>query len=428
ETGSGSDITAASDIAVMADKGHITLGGKETAKSGNINIATFNDTDSIAGSITLNDVVNTLENGSVDINAVKGNININDSILLGTFVKGGDGLPVLDDDGMPIAVDNTGAGNLTIRAEEGNITSTAPASLLSLNGSITADTRLGEVDLYEVLARQRAEAGTLNGNLTLHSVNGNIVALYTKDMSNQLRNDKAVVGEKLILAGNDIEMSDISQRPSGPDLLKVDLRSAKDDEPTNNVKLNFTKVNKGVEFLRLWVTDANVGLKDGMLYFDKLAVENKAVLTNKDMTTSVYGKNPIKDGNNSIYWYDYNRYNPKNNLGSYFEDTDLNYGNNAPGSWYYPENTGNLWTYVKFEEKPHLQTSNGNLLHLTNYYYVYDQRFSEENLLSYMHFINNPLRIDANAISPEPVYFNRYGLYELPDGPIVKAEEEKEDK
>lgn len=427
ETSKATDILANEDISVNAGEGHITLDGSETTKEGNVNISTSSEADSNTGAISINGAIHAIENGSVYVNAIKGDVNINDNILLGTYTKDEDGKIVINEDGMPVAAPNTGAGNLTIKTDEGDITSKAPASLQSLGGNVTAETELGEVDLYEILAQERASAGTLSGNLTLHNVNGNLVALYTKDMANNIQVDKAVVGEKLILAGNNIEMDDISQRPSGPDMLKVDLRSAKDDEPNHNVKLNFTKVNKGVEFLRLWVTEADIGLKDGMLYFDKLAVEKKAQLTNKDMKTTVYGQDPIKDGNDSIFWYDYDRHNPKDNLGSYFEDTDLNYGNNNPSSWYYPDNDGK-WTYLNFEEKPHLQTSNGNLLHLTDYYYVYSQRFSEENLLGYMHDVNNPYKVKDNSISPDPAYFNRYDLYDLSDVPVSGDVNENGDK
>lgn len=432
------DITSDTNINIEA-AGDITVDGKLTttikAEKGDINVSA----DQGDVNITKGSDIQAQGNGDISITSNKGDMNINANVVVGTYLTDGSGEKVINEDGMPVAQDNTGAGDIIIKTAEGNINTPHDMSLLpdhtdnyvglvSLNGSVGVETGLGDVNLYEILAQEKASAGTLDGNLTLHSVNGNIVALYTKDMSNKLMAEKAVVGDTLILAGNDIEMDDISQRPSGPDMLKVDLRSAKDDEPTNKVKLNFTKVNKGVEFLRLWVTNADVGLKDGMLYFDKLAVAGKATLTNKDMQTTVYGKDPIKDGSDSIYWYDYEHKNPKDNLGSYFEETALNYANNNPYSWYYPKNTGNKWTYVFFEEPKHIQKSNGNLLHLTDDYYVYNQRYSEENLLRFMHDVNNPLNIWADNFSPDPDYFFRYNLYELPEGPVVADKEENKDK
>ncbi|MCH3914204.1 MAG: hypothetical protein LKE29_02745 [Acidaminococcaceae bacterium] len=191
--------------------------------------------------------------------------------------------------------------------------------------------------------------------------------------------------------------ADIKQHPDVADMLDVDLTGADKGEASDWLNMNFSTVNQGVLFDRIWTKNANINVDTGKLYIDKLTILDRAVFKNKDMITSVYGTPPIRDGNTSIYWYEFDAHNPKGDLTNW-----LGYGADD-----------DKWMNLYFGLNDKEQTSNGVLLHLDPYHYVYNQRFTGEDHLNFLHDGNCFGCLSAGLLPAMPQLYERYYLYDL---------------
>ena len=382
------NILAGNTVNANTDNGSLTVDGTITTQQGSINLQTNNETDPARGAINLNGAVLTETTGNTgDINIITNNGNVN-----------------YDSD-----ITVTGTGVLKIKVGKGNITAgrtTQPdgtasgGKLQSLNGSVDVFTQQGDVDLYEVFAQNKASVGSQNGDVKIYKINGDIVVLQTKDMDNNLHVDETVAGSQIIVSSNRIGLDDIQQRPGKNNLLLMSVDSADPNEPIDQLSMNFSKVNKGIEFSQLWLNNGNIDVKEGQFFIDKLVVNNKALFSNKGMTTSVYGVPPVHDGSTSIYWNNVAATNPKNNLAGWH---DTNYSGN--------------WMNLFFGKAGRQQTSNGILLHLTDYNYVFEQRYTGEDFLSFL-LDNKAQDTYRDKYAPDIAYYGRNYLYELSDNVV----------
>jgi len=382
------NILAGNTVNANTDNGSLTVDGTITTQHGSINLQTNNETDPARGAINLNGAVLTETTGNTgDINIITNNGNVN-----------------YDSD-----ITVTGTGVLKIKVGKGNITAgrtTQPdgtasgGKLQSLNGSVDVFTQQGDVDLYEVFAQNKASVGSQNGDVKIYKINGDIVVLQTKDMDNNLHVDETVAGSQIIVSSNRIGLDDIQQRPGKNNLLLMSVDSADPNEPVDQLSMNFSKVNKGIEFSQLWLNNGNIDVKEGQFFIDKLVVNNKALFSNKGMTTSVYGVPPVHDGSTSIYWNNVAATNPKNNLAGWH---DTNYSGN--------------WMNLFFGKDGRQQTSNGILLHLTDYNYVFEQRYTGEDFLSFL-LDNKAQDTYRDRYAPDIAYYGRNYLYELSDNVV----------
>jgi hypothetical protein len=373
------NILAGNNINANTNNGSLTVDGTITAQQGSINLQTNNETDPNQGSINLNGAVLTAtptDAGNINIITNNGNVNYTGDITV------------------------TGTGVLKIQVGKGNINAghtdgtETGGKLQSLNGSVDVFTQQGDVDLYEVFAEHKASVGSQSGDVKIAKINGDIVLLQTKDMDNKLHVGETVAGSQVIVSSNRIGLDDIQQRPGKDNLLLMSVDSADPNEPIDQLGMNFSKVNRGIEFSQLWLNNGNIDVKEGKFFIDKLVVNNKALFTNKDMTTSVYGVPPVHDGSTSIYWNNAAATNPKKNL----------------AGWHDPNYNGN-WMYLFFGKNGRQQTSNGALLHLTDYNYVFDQRYTGEDFLSFL-LDSKEQGTYRDRLYPDISYYGRNYLYE----------------
>jgi hypothetical protein len=384
------NIMAGNNINANTNNGSLTVDGTITAQQGGINLQTNNETDPNQGAINLNGAVLTAtptDAGNINIITNNGNVNYTSDITV------------------------TGTGVLKIQVGKGNINAghtdgtETGGKLQSLNGSVDVFTQQGDVDLYEVFAEHKASVGSQSGDVKIAKINGDIVLLQTKDMDNKLHVGETVAGSQIIISSNRIGLDDIQQRPGKDNLLLMTVDSADPNEPIEQLGMNFSKVNKGIEFSQLWLNNGNINVKEGKFFIDKLVVNNKAVFTNKGMTTSVFGAPPVHDNSTSIYWDNASATNPKKNL----------------AGWHDPNYHGE-WMYLFFGKDGRQQTSNGALLHLTDYNYVFDQRYTGEDYLSFL--------LDSQAqdtyrkrLNPNIPYYNRNNLYDISDSFLVELKQ-----
>ena len=298
----GSDLTAKENVDLNVNTGNITFGGNVTAKDGNITI-------DITGDGSLKDAANTdntLSAFSPDNDASKGNIYIN--------LKG-----------------------------------------------------IGDVDLSEIYADNDARVDVADGNLTLGTINGQLVAIQLRTQDREMNVGEIIAGTQIVLTGSDMTLDQIAQRPDADGMLVITPDNAEADKPIDNFTIGDIKTNSdsGIRFDRLWVNNSDIHISEGQLWFDKLYVEDNAHFSNDEMSAAIYGKPPLRDGSDSVYWINTEENRPESSLDMWLTGTGD-------------------WMYLRFTDD-HIQESNGILLTLDEYDYVYDQRFTAENHLRWQH-------------------------------------------
>ena len=227
-------------------------------------------------------------------------------------------------------------------------------------------------------------------------IDGNLVALQLKTEGKQLKVDELIAGTKIIAQGSDIDLNKIQQRLDADGLLTIIPDGAQPDKPIENLKIGEIITNKGVRFEHLWLNNGSIKVSEGMFHIDKLVVNNVAHFSNKHMKTAVWGAPPQRDGSDSVYWNNIAVNNPAYNL----------------IEWQQEGTNPDKWMYLHFTAQPNVQHSNGALLDLRNYDYVYDQRFTAVDHMLQQLNENKAEEYDINH-APDVVQYFRYDLYDL---------------
>ena len=333
-------------------KGSITTKGIINSKAGNIHL----QTDAAKGDITFGG----------DLTADHGNINI-DVLQNGSVTDHDNKFKALGDKG------DINSGNFA----------------LQIKGA-------GDVDLHEIYATNNALIDVANGNLTLAKIDGNLVALQLKTEGKHLKVDELIAGTKIIAQCSDIDLNKIQQRLDADGLLTIVPDGAQPDKPIENLKIGEIITNKGVRFEHLWLNNGSIKVSEGMFHIDKLVVNNVAHFSNKHMKTAVWGAPPQRDGSDSAYWNNIAVNNPADNL----------------TEWQQEGTNPDKWMYLHFTAQLNVQHSNGALLDLRNYDYVYDQRFTAVDHMLQQLNENKAEEYDINH-APDVVQYFRYDLYDL---------------
>ena len=386
------NVTANNDVDIDAAK-DITASGNLTSTNANVDL-------DAGGKITTNGKVAAQKNvdynakGSIttgnSINSTAGNIHLQTDAAKGDITFGGD---VTADHGN-INIDVLQNGSVTDHdnkfkalGDKGDINSGNFA--LQIKGA-------GDVDLHEIYATNNALIDVANGNLTLAKIDGNLVALQLKTEGKQLKVDELIAGTKIIAQGSDIDLNKIQQRLDADGLLTIVPDGAQPDKPIDNLKIGEIITNKGVRFEHLWLNNGSIKVSEGMFHIDKLVVNNVAHFSNKHMKTAVWGAPPQRDGSDSAYWNNIAVNNPADNL----------------TEWQQEGTNPDKWMYLHFTAQPNIQHSNGALLDLRNYDYVYDQRFTAVDHMLQQLNENKAEEYDINH-APDVVQYFRYDLYDL---------------
>lgn len=384
------EVASGKEVIVNANNGSITVTGNTTASDGNVQTIVKGDGNiNLNGSVSASGDVKAEVEGVGDIitgeNATVSGTNIGFTTNEGDITTGSDltakedvdlnvntgditfGGNVTASDGN-ITIDITGDGNLQ-DAENKDNTLTA----ISVDGSEDAGNIIirlggkGDVDLYDLYATNAARIDIADGSLTLHEINGELVAMQLRTEGKNMNVENIVAGTQIVLTGSDMTLDQIAQRPDADGMLVITPDNAEADKPIDNFTIGDIKTNSdsGIRFDRLWVNNSDIHISEGQLWFDKLYVEDNAHFSNDEMTAAIYGKPPLRDGSDSVYWINTEENRPESSL-----DMWLN-------------GTGD-WMYLRFTDD-HIQESNGILLTLDEYDYVYDQRFTAENHLRWQH-------------------------------------------
>lgn len=277
------------------------------------------------------------------------------------------------------------------------------------NGSITVDHQgVGDVDLYELFAKEDAKISVADGDLYLGKVSGDLVAVLVKTEGKVMDVQHVEAATEIQISGSDMDLDDITQREDGDGFLVISPEGTSTDRPIDNFTIGNIKTNGGVRFEHLWLNNGNIHVSDGALHLDKIYVEDKATVSTDAMTTDIFGSAPVFDDSvSSAYWVNTGRNKPKDN-----QDV------------WQSEGVSDMYMYLYFDADGAVQYSNGNLLHLADHNYVYNQRYSQVdwmNIFTDKDFYNFYDRYYA----PELSYHERYGLTSGSGHSVENAEEDE---
>ena len=389
------EIASGEEVIVTANYGNIKVTGTTTASNGNVETTVTGDGNiNLNGSVDASGDVEATVTGEGDIttgeNAEVGGTNIIFTTNVGDITTGSNltakenvDLNVNTGDitfggNVNAGSENAVNGNITIDITNGGsikdadnkdnkLTAIGPEGSETAGNIIITTGGAGDVDLYDLYATNAARIDIADGSLTLHEINGELVAMQLRTEGKNMNVENIVAGTQIVLTGSDMTLDQIAQRPDADGMLVITPDNAEADKPIDNFTIGDIKTNSdsGIRFDRLWVNNSDIHISEGQLWFDKLYVEDNAHFSNDEMTAAIYGKPPLRDGSDSVYWINTEENRPESSL-----DMWLN-------------GTGD-WMYLRFTDD-HIQESNGILLTLDEYDYVYDQRFTAENHLRWQH-------------------------------------------
>ena len=402
-------VNADGSISGTAENGPITIGAAMDSKNGGITLETKKDitingalhsangdikADSEQGSIENNASI-TVEKGNV-IETAQGNIKTNAEITVNTGNVEQTAQGNIDNNAN-ITVEN---GNINEKADgyiKSNDNGSTPIMLKSVNGSINIEAN-GDINLYEVIANNgTADIRSTKGNIYLRNVNGKNVILVTKKEDAKLTADKVIAGT-LTTNSDDTNLGiSFNGQVRDDGYIEIGELTGNDGKSAiKNLNLNVElgDLGKGVIINKLWAENVNLQLADGTLAIDKLAVENRADFDVNGMTTTVFGVPPQRTGSDSIYWFNVDDF--KNN---------------------------NAWMKLIFSKTKHVQSSDGVLLQLRDYYYAYNQRFTAVDHLNQLLAENKADEYEIN-FTPNAALFLRYDLYDVHDSVRALADDD----
>ena len=365
-------VSASGDVqAEVTDEGDISTGENATVNGTDITFTTNDGSITTGSSLTADKNIQlTTNTGNITTGAdLKANENVDLNVNTGNITFGGN---------VNAGSENAVNGNITIDITNGGsikdaenkdnkLTAIGPEGRETAGNIIITTGGAGDVDLYDLYATNAARIDIADGSLTLHEINGELVAMQLRTEGKNMNVENIVAGTQIVLTGSDMTLDQIAQRPDADGMLVITPDNAEADKPIDNFTIGDIKTNSdsGIRFDRLWVNNSDIHISEGQLWFDKLYVEDNAHFSNDEMTAAIYGKPPLRDGSDSVYWINTEENRPESSL-----DMWLN-------------GTGD-WMYLRFTDD-HIQESNGILLTLDEYDYVYDQRFTAENHLRWQH-------------------------------------------
>lgn len=347
--------------------------------SGKLHVnATDNDTASDNGTLQLHsntgDIVQTTDEedknivaANVGIAAVGGDVELNNpyNIIKNVdlqAVGGSLGLTVSNPDGFNVDMGgftNKQGGDIKLTNSDGSVNITtedivnpAQKDPANINGSLIVTADKGDkateanVNNYGILnAVETIEFTAVDGVINSDTVNGKDVIMQAieQELENILAKDSVT------LNGDRIHGQNITQNTEADGDLIINTDSNSGSGPIESLVIDKIDANDKSVFTELWAVEADITTVDDKMDFNDIMIEENAWLENSGTLATIYGNVPVKDDDANVHIYQS-----------------------------YPS------MYVNFIDVDTVETD-GRLLSLDDYWYVYDQRFTAENHLRWQH-------------------------------------------
>lgn len=368
-------ISATGDVKLESQQGKVEMSeGVVNSKTGSIEIS-----GSQGVSIT-NSTVSS-EAGSI---AVSGDAGV--SITGGADIKAEAELTIGSDNGAIRIVENSSVfakEDLLLAAETG--VNVQNSDLQSLNGSLSAVAMYGEVNITELAAAEMVAVGSGSGSLSIGTIQGKEVVLYTENSNTVINVDTIKAQDSLVLQVDQVHVANEVSSTDGGQLL-VDITGANGGTMQGELDLDLAG---DVRFTNIDVSYATIKV-EGSIGFDKLHTTGELHVVSQDMVTSVYGVAPVHDTGNYLY-YSLTESSSSSNEHDVIRARDFalekaqnsmeavhnRLANAGNGSLTAPDGDGWMYLYI---DLPTYQRSNGLLLHIDTGYRSANQRWSAEDL------------------------------------------------
>ena len=196
-----------------------------------------------------------------------------------------------------------------------------------------------------VNADETIEFTAVDGVINSDTVNGKDVIMQAieQELENILAKDSVT------LNGDRIHGQNITQNTDADGDLIINTDSDSGSGPIESLVIDKIDANDKSVFTELWAVEADITTVDDKMDFNDIMIEENAWLENSGTLATIYGNVPVKDDDANVHIYQS-----------------------------YPS------MYVNFIDADTVETD-GRLLSLDDYWYVYDQRFTAENHLRWQH-------------------------------------------
>ena len=423
-------ILAKANLSMEAKEGYLyntmnmTSGGDLSLVSGKDLLIGINVSDTITavgdvklestqGKVAMDGGQVTSSAGAIEISGSKGV-----SIEGGANVAAEAELTIGSDNGAIKIVENssiTAKDDLLLAAENG--VTVEDTNLQSLTGSLSAVAMYGDVNIRELAAAEMVAVGSGSGNVTIGTISGKEVVLYTENDNANIKVTTINAQESLVLQSDQAQIANEVKSTDGGQLL-VDITGTGGGTMQGDLELDLAG---DVRFTNINVSNATIKV-EGSVGFDRLYTAGELHIVSQDMITSIYGKAPVHDTSNYLYYSlsetssssnaheviharDFALDKAQNSM-ALVHDRLVNAGKYVPGVG--ASDDGWMYLYI---DSPTYQRSNGLLLHIDTGYRSANQRWSAEDLSAKLVDFKSNDAFVAHYGDAAPI-FGRYGLVE----------------
>ena len=131
---------------------------------------------------------------------------------------------------------------------------------------------VGDVDLYELYAKQDAGVSVAEGNLHLVNVSGDLVAVFVKSTGKEMDVENIEAAQQIAISGSNMDLDSIKQREDGDGFLVITPEGTAEDRPIDNLVIGDILTNGGVRFDHLWLNTGDIHVSEGAFHLDKVYV------------------------------------------------------------------------------------------------------------------------------------------------------------
>lgn len=229
----------------------------------------------------------------------------------------------------------------------------------------------------------------VDGKITSNTVDGKDVIMQA--IEQELQN--IIAKDSVTFSGDKIHAQYVQQNQEAEGDLIINTSANKGaKQAIDSFIIDLLEANNRSVFTELWAKTAYITSSNDEMYIEKLSIEDVGHFNNSGTKSVVYGDVPIRDAHDAFLWYS-------------------------------PDEQRNPWMYLNFTDYDTIDT-NGVLLRLKEYWYAYDQRFTAENHLRYLH--NYYLHEDYDRIYGHNLSLHeRYNLIDYQDFREKNAEDDE---
>lgn len=229
----------------------------------------------------------------------------------------------------------------------------------------------------------------VDGKITSNTVDGKDVIIQA--IQQELQN--IIAKDSVTFSGDKIHAQYVQQNQEAEGDLIINTSANKGaKQAIDSFIIDLLEANNRSVFTELWAKTAYITSSNDEMFIEKLSIEDVGHFNNSGTKSVVYGDVPIRDAHDAFLWYS-------------------------------PDEQRNPWMYLNFTDYDTIDT-NGVLLRLKEYWYAYDQRFTAENHLRYLH--NYYLHEDYDQIYGHNLSLHeRYNLIDYQDFREKNAEDDE---